>query len=220
MERRCVWNSKIRPRSNKHCASRYCVSCGFCRLFHKDIYRLVEIRSFIHIICLKWQNRLNAKPLANLITSTVMIATITTYFDCSEGELWEKIKEPWSLQYVAAPILSFRPHNDVTLTGDWEVNKPYPLKLHLFSIIPLGKHTIKLVKLDKESKTIQSQEKGLLAPVWNHDIQFSEIEPGKVRYTDRIEIKAGLLTPIIWLFAHFFYRHRQRRWRVLLGNKV
>jgi hypothetical protein len=149
-----------------------------------------------------------------------MIAIITSCFDCSEDELWEKIKEPWSLQYVAAPILSFRPQNEVTLTGDWEVNKPYPLKLHLFSIIPLGTHTIKLVKLDKKSKTIQSQEKGLLAPVWNHDIQFSEIEPGKVRYTDRIEIKAGLITPIIWLFAHFFYRHRQRRWRVLMGNKV
>lgn len=149
-----------------------------------------------------------------------MKATITTYFDCSEDELWEKIKEPWSLQYVAAPILSFRPKNDVNLSGDWEVDKPYPLKLYLFSIIPLGTHTIKLVRIDKESKTIQSQEKGLLASVWNHDIQFVEIELGKVRYTDRIEIKAGLLTLFIWLFAHFFYRHRQRRWRVLLGNNV
>ena len=148
-----------------------------------------------------------------------MIATITTYFDCSEDELWEKIKEPWSLQYVAAPILSFSPEGDESLTGDWEVNKPYPLKLHLFKIIPLGTHTIKLVKIDRESKIIKSQEKGLLAPVWNHDIQFSEIEPGKVRYTDRIEIKASLLTPFIWLFAHFFYRHRQRRWRSLLDNK-
>lgn len=157
--------------------------------------------------------------LANYNPSTSLKATISTYFDCSEDELWEKIKEPWSLQYVAAPILSFSPEGDETLTGDWEVNKPYPLKLHLFKIIPLGTHTIKLVKIDRESKIIKSQEKGLLAPVWNHDIQFSEVEPGKVRYTDRIEIKASLLTPFIWLFAHFFYRHRQRRWRSLLGNK-
>lgn len=147
-----------------------------------------------------------------------MIATISTYFACSEDELWEKIKEPWSLQYVAAPILSFIPEGGVTLTGDWEVNKPYPLKLFLFSVIPLGTHTITLIKIDKESKTIQSQEKGLIAPVWNHDIHFSEIEPGKVSYTDKIEIKAGLLTPFIWFFAHLFYRHRQRRWRRLLAD--
>lgn len=147
-----------------------------------------------------------------------MLATITTYFDCSENQLWEKIKEPQSLQYVAAPILSFSPKNDLTLSGDWEVDKPYPLKLHLFSIIPLGTHTIKLVKIDKQSNTIESQEKGLLAPVWNHKIHFSEIEPDKVKYTDSIEIKAGLLTPFIWLFAHFFYRHRQKRWRVLLSK--
>lgn len=149
-----------------------------------------------------------------------MLATISTYFNCSEDELWDKIKEPWSLQFVAAPILSFRPKNNETLSGDWVIDRPYQFKLHLFSIIPLGTHTIKLVKIDKESKVIQSQESGLLAPVWNHDIHFSEVEPGKVIYSDRIKIKAGLLTPFIWLFAHVFYRHRQRRWRVLLAKST
>jgi hypothetical protein len=147
-----------------------------------------------------------------------MTATISTYFNCSEEELWSKIKEPWSLQYVSAPILSFKPINDVALTGDWVVDKPYPLKLYLFSVIPLGTHTIKLVNIDKETRTIQSREQGFLAPIWNHDIHFSEYEPGKVRYTDSIEIKAGLFTPFIWLLAHFFYRHRQRRWRTLLAD--
>jgi len=44
------------------------------------------------------------------------------------------------------------------------------------------------------------------------------IEPGSVEYSDEIEIRAGLLTPVIWAFAHGFYRHRQRRWRVLLSR--
>jgi len=39
---------------------------------------------------------------------------------------------------------------------------------------------------------------------------------GKVSYTDEIEIQAGWLTPVIWLFAHIFYRHRQRRWKVMM----
>jgi len=69
--------------------------------------------------------------------------------------------------------------------------------------------------MDKDTNTVSSQESGLLARMWNHDISFREVGPGKVSYTDEIEIQAGCLTPAIWLFAHLFYRHRQRRWKVL-----
>ncbi|MFO7859839.1 MAG: hypothetical protein R6U41_01320 [Desulfosalsimonas sp.] len=47
-------------------------------------------------------------------------------------------------------------------------------------------------------------------------LYFHEVYPGTVHYTDKIEISAGLLSPLIWLFAHVFYRHRQRRWKLLL----
>jgi len=40
--------------------------------------------------------------------------------------------------------------------------------------------------------------------------------PGRCGYTDQIDIQAGILTPPIWLFAHIFYRYRQRRWRHLV----
>lgn len=76
------------------------------------------------------------------------------------------------------------------------------------------------MKIDKETNTISSHESGLLARVWNHDISFHEVAPGVVSYTDEIEIQAGWLTPAIWLFAHLFYRHRQRRWKVLLSQKT
>ena len=32
-------------------------------------------------------------------------------------------------------------------------------------------------------------------------------------YADEIEIRAGLLTVFVWLFAHGFYRYRQMRWQ-------
>jgi hypothetical protein len=31
--------------------------------------------------------------------------------------------------------------------------------------------------------------------------------------SDEIEIEAGWLTFFVWLFAQWFYRHRQRKWR-------
>ena len=47
------------------------------------------------------------------------------------------------------------------------------------------------------------------------------IDQHRCLYRDRIEIEAGFLTPFVGLYARWFYRTRQRRWRALarrLGN--
>ena len=149
-----------------------------------------------------------------------MITRISTQLHCSEDELWEKIIEPKSLQFVASPILSFEPLEEGSLSGEWQVDKPYPLKLYFLKCIPMGMHTIKLVKIDKTENMIISQENGQLAKVWNHTISFQEEKPRVLNYTDEIEIRAGILTPGIWLFSQLFYRHRQRRWKILLQKDV
>ena len=145
-----------------------------------------------------------------------MIARISTRLACSEDQLWQKIIEPGSLQFVASPILRFVPVGGGGLTGEWQVGIPYHLKLYFLKRIPLGPHTIQLMRIDKAANKIVSQECGRLARSWKHIIRFREVAPGDVRYTDEIEIRAGWLTPFIWLFAQVFYRHRQRRWKVLL----
>ena len=145
-----------------------------------------------------------------------MIARISTYFDCTEEKLWEKIIEPKSLQFVASPILSFRPLVKEELDDEWVIGKTYELKLYFLNILPLGRHRIKIVTIDKESNTIISNESGMLAPIWNHTIWFRQVEQSKLSYTDEIEIKAGWLTVAIWVSAHMFYRHRQKRWKILL----
>lgn len=145
-----------------------------------------------------------------------MIARISTHFDCTEEKLWEKIIEPKSLQFVASPILSFKPLIKGELDGEWIIGKTYELKLHFLKILPFGYHRIKIVTIDKESNTIVSNESSALASVWNHTIQFEKSEENRLSYTDEIEIKAGWLTFTIWAFAQLFYRHRQKRWKILL----
>ena len=131
-------------------------------------------------------------------------------------KLWEKIIEPKSLQFVASPVLSFKPLVMGELDGEWIIGKTYELKLYFLNILPLGLHRIKIVTIDRESNIIVSNESGMLARVWNHTIRFHQGEQGKLSYTDEIEIKAGWLTMAIWVFAHLFYRHRQKRWKILL----
>ena len=148
-----------------------------------------------------------------------MIARISTLLKCTEPEFWQRLIEPESLQYVAAPILSFKPVGTHALEDQWRVGATHSLELYFMKILPLGLHTIQLVKIDREANTLESKETGRLARVWNHKIWFKEVTPGKVSYTDDIKIKAGWLTPAIVLFAHWFYRHRQRRWKMLLTQK-
>lgn len=135
---------------------------------------------------------------------------------CTCASIASASSNPESLQFVASPLLTFAPVEPGDPDSEWEAGRDYPLKLYLLGFIPLGRHTIRLVKVDRDQKRILSRESGLLARVWNHEISFREIKPGLVSYSDEIEIRAGYLTPVIWLFAHGFYRHRQRRWKVLL----
>lgn len=123
------------------------------------------------------------------------------------------------MEFVSSPILRFEPQNEGDLTGEWQLNKPYILQLYLLKFIPLGEHRITLIKIDKGVKRVIIQENRKLAKVWNHGIAFQEVEPGKVHYTDEIEIQAGWLTPAIWLFANLFYRHSHRRWKILLKSE-
>jgi hypothetical protein len=149
-----------------------------------------------------------------------MLARISTAFDCTAEQLWDKISRPASLRFVSAPLLHFEPLVPGELDSDWVVGKTYALRLSLFGFVPAGEHRITLVRIDREANLIESRESGALSPVWNHTIHFLPLGDGKLRYTDEIEIQAGLLTGIVWTFAHLFYRHRQRRWKALLRSKT
>ena len=50
---------------------------------------------------------------------------------------------------------------------------------------------------------------------WDHRVREPPLGEGRCRYFDEVEIEAGPLTAVVWLFARWFYRHRQRRWQAV-----
>lgn len=149
-----------------------------------------------------------------------MKAKVTTVMETTTEKLWDKISQPASLIYVSSPILKFVPIESTNMDSTWDADDEYRLKLYFMKIIPMGKHTIRFSVIDREANKIISQESGSLASVWNHTITFEAIDGERIRYTDTIEIGAGILTPLVWAFANWFYRHRQRRWAKLLENDL
>ena len=147
-----------------------------------------------------------------------MKAKISTFIETDENKMWKELQKVSSLMHVASPILKFKPKNGQVLPEKWTKGEELRLKLLLFGFIPLGDHVIKLVEINKNENLIISNERGRLTEVWNHTIKFESINNHKIKYTDEIEIEAGILTWAIWLFAQVFYRHRQNKWKELMGS--
>jgi ligand-binding SRPBCC domain-containing protein len=130
--------------------------------------------------------------------------------------VWEALERPETLQRIAAPVLRFRPAQPGGLPRYWRRGTEARLRLYLFGLLPLGPHTIRVDAADPARGELRTRESGLMAPVWNHTIRIAAHGDGATRYSDEVEIRAGVRTPVVWLFAQLFYRHRQRRWRTLL----
>ena len=87
----------------------------------------------------------------------------------------------------------------------------------LFShLIPAWRHHLRLVHVDEGRREILSQERGGFIRAWNHRVYIEPENTVRCRYTDEIEIRAGIVTPLVWAFAHLSLRYRQLRLRRLI----
>ncbi len=74
---------------------------------------------------------------------------------------------------------------------------------------------MRVIRVAPQERVIESREGGGPVHTWNHRIKITPLDEQHCRYLDEVKLKAGLLTPFVWLFAQVFYRYRQARWRRL-----
>jgi hypothetical protein len=116
-----------------------------------------------------------------------------------------------TLQHVLWPLLTATPSMrvpDLIAEGD-----RISIHLRFFGILPCWTHEVVVEHLAEHE--IVSREHGGPITVWNHRLTFEPTSSTTCRYTDAVEIRAGLLTPLACLFAALMYRYRQARWRAL-----
>jgi hypothetical protein len=142
-----------------------------------------------------------------------MIARVSTDLECSVERAWETVQRPETLQYITRGLLGFRALEDVPVQfGEGTVMR---VRLFFFHVLPAWRHEIAIVRLDPERREIYTNERGGPVQNWNHLITVEDAGSGRARYSDEIDIHAGPLTPLVWLYAQLFYRYRQWRWRRL-----
>jgi len=147
--------------------------------------------------------------------ATPVTVELTTQLDCSPDEAFSRVRHSALLEHVAAPLIRFVPGGK-PFPETWKPGE-YRAWMFLFGVIPLGWQAI-LISFPEprgEIRFIRDDGYSPLIRRWDHWIEIAPGPAGTTRYTDRITIEAGWLTPLIAAFARVFYAHRQRRWRAL-----
>ncbi len=139
---------------------------------------------------------------------------LETSLPCSLGAAWEAVQQRTLLEYVTHPLLKIMPPT-LEASPNRFYEGTFHMRLYLFGFLPLGRHTIRVIKLDADSYELVTEESGTLLTGWNHRITLRTDPSGRTLYRDALELDAGRLTPVVWLFAEVFYRYRQARWRKL-----
>lgn len=152
-----------------------------------------------------------------------MRVTLTTRLPCAPDDAWDAVRRPALLAHVAAPLLRFVPLDPAPWPARWREGE-HRVGLRLFGVLPLGTQQIVTTFAPIERTPagpvyrVRDVGRGDLARVWDHRITIAPAPGGATSYTDDVEVAAGWLTPGVWLFAHAFYRWRQRRWRALAAG--
>lgn len=133
---------------------------------------------------------------------------------CDADIGWQRVQTIALLREICSPLVRLAPdRNAPSLPERWPEAGTVRIRPYLFGFIPTGVRVLRCEHVDHQRREIQTREHDPLIRRWDHRIHFESLAPGKSRYTDEVEIEAGLLTLPVWLFAQWFYRHRQRRWR-------
>lgn len=145
-----------------------------------------------------------------------MKVTVRSVFDCPPEFVWDRVQTSAAFLEVIRPLMRVEPVDGTPLPERWAERTSVSVRMYLFGFLPLGRHTIRHADIDPHGRQIRSKESGTLVRSWCHDITVADADRGRALYSDEVEIRAGLLTLPVWVFAWLFYRHRQRRWKKLI----
>ncbi|MEN9822233.1 MAG: hypothetical protein RLZ04_659 [Actinomycetota bacterium] len=137
----------------------------------------------------------------------------STTLEAPADAVWAAVKTPSAFRTVTRRLVTMPVIGD--RQDEWHEGETVVGWVFLFGLLPFSRHHLHVARIDERTHTLSSSEFGGAIATWNHDIEVTPTDATSCRYRDRVEIEAGILTPAIVVYARWFYRMRQRRWRAL-----
>ncbi|TDO12109.1 hypothetical protein EV580_3835 [Mycobacterium sp. BK086] len=141
-----------------------------------------------------------------------------TIFPTSAQRVWPAMLSPATFLYAckglfSVPALAGR----VEPFREGESGTAWLFALH---VVPAYRHTIEVHDIDPATHTVRTREHGGILRAWNHTLHVEAIDNTSCRYTDTVDIDAGIATGLAALVADGIFRYRQRRWRTLVRRHL
>lgn len=144
-------------------------------------------------------------------TGVFVKVTVSTILDTTIDRAWAAVTQTHTFHHVTHGLLSFR--SSKPFPSVWHEEDQLELQLYLFNVIPWWRHQLRVAHLDDQRHELRLEGHGGPISRWNHTMRIEPVSDTRCQYTDELDLRAGLFTPVAWLFAHTFYRYRQRRLR-------
>lgn len=158
------------------------------------------------------------RAIAHTRAMAIRTVHLETELPTSAERVWSAMRHPASFLYVTRGVVGFPAlagRTDPIRSG--EIGTGWVLA---FNVIPAYRHTIEVLDVDEATRTIRSHEFGGALRRWDHTLHVERIDERSCRYSDTIEIDAGVLTGAAAAIATGIFRYRQRRWHRLVRNQL
>lgn len=142
----------------------------------------------------------------------------TSLFPASGDIVWELLQKSSTLFFITKNWITF---------GDRE---HFPERWHNHTVIyttvrPFAQSSNKpykiiFITIDNNKLIMKTRESGAGIKTWNHTMRVQSVSIDRCYYIDEVEAKAGILTPLLWLYIKLYYKHRHKRWMELLAQQT
>jgi ligand-binding SRPBCC domain-containing protein len=134
--------------------------------------------------------------------------------DAPPDAVWAALRSPGVLSEVAHPFFSFEPLSPRGLPRFWPEGQ-HPVRASLlWGLIPVGEQVIDISYRERgDTRIIEDSGGPVSGPLavitrWRHRMAVTRTEDDRTLYRDRLDISAGLLTPLVWIGAWAFWQWR------------
>lgn len=153
-----------------------------------------------------------------------MPVTLDLVLDCPPAAAWEALHSPAVFRAVSGPATTVESLEPGGFPERWP-DGAHRVRLALFGVVPLGTQVIRLADesrmfSDGSTERIVHDSGGPLTGAmrivrsWHHRMAISAEPGGRTRFRDRLDVGAGLLTPVaaagFWIFWQLRARQLKR----------